>query len=57
MVKVIEYIKARLKEHSTYVGLSLAITAAAALPYPWNVFSFLAGFIGSMFPDGTVGNP
>ena len=57
MVKVIEYIKARLKEHSTYVGLSLAITAAAALPYPWNVFSFLAGFVGSMFPDGTVGNP
>ena len=57
MIKVIEYVKARLKEHTTSVGLTLAITAAAALPYPWNILSFVVGFIGSMFPDGTVGNP
>jgi len=53
--KAIGYVKARLSEHSTWVGLGVAVAAASALPTPWNIISFGVGFMASMVPDGKVG--
>lgn len=54
MKTIVTYLKTRLSERSFWVGMGLAVTAAAALPSPWNVLSFLAGTAGSLVPDGTV---
>lgn len=51
----IGYVKARLGERSTWVGVGVACGAAAALAYPWNVISFGVGVVASMIPDGKVG--
>lgn len=51
-----DYVINRLKERSFWIGLGLAASAAAVLPYPWNVLSFVAGFMGSLVPDGRVGS-
>lgn len=58
MKKVKDYIFNRLRERSFWIGVGLAVSAAAVLPYPWSVLSFVAGFIGSLVPDARVGgNP
>jgi hypothetical protein len=54
-MKIIAYLKARVGERSTWVGVGLAASAAAVLPYPWNLVSFITGVIASLIPDGTVG--
>lgn len=46
------YITARSRERSTWVGISIAVSAAAMLPSPWNILSFIVGVIGSLVPDG-----
>lgn len=51
---IVEYTKTRLKERSFWVGVGLAISAAAILPAPWNYFSFVAGTIGALVPDGKI---
>lgn len=52
-----DYVLNRLKERSFWIGVGLAVGAAAALPAPWGVISFIVGFIGSLVPDGKLGNP
>jgi hypothetical protein len=44
----------RFKERSFWVGMGLAAAAAAVLPFPWNIISFVSGTIGSSVPDGMV---
>lgn len=56
-IKLKSYVKTRLNERSFWVGVGLAISAAAILPSPWNVLSFIAGTIGSLVPDGNVKDP
>lgn len=51
MSKAIGWIKARLGERSTWVGIGMAVSAAAVLPWPWSGLSFGAGVIASMVPD------
>lgn len=44
----------RLLERSFWVGVGLAVAAAAVLPSPWNIMSFVAGVIGALVPDGKI---
>lgn len=50
----LKWIKARLSERSTWVGVGMAVTAASALPHPWGVMSFIAGVIAAFVPDGQM---
>lgn len=52
---VLAYLKARLGERSTWVGIGIAVGAAAALPAPWNAISFGVGTIASLIPDAKLG--
>ena len=54
MKTFVHYLRSRLEERSFWVGMGLAVTAAAALPSPWNYLSFVAGAIGSLVPDAKV---
>lgn len=50
----VSYIKARLDERSTWLLFGAAITAAAALSWPWSLASCIVGCIAAMIPDGPV---
>lgn len=45
------WLRARLCERSTLVGISMACGAAAALPWPWSAISFGVGTIAALIPD------
>jgi hypothetical protein len=51
---MISYIKSRLKERSTLVGIGTAVAAASALPGPWNWISLAVGTLAALVPDGKV---
>jgi hypothetical protein len=51
-MKALKYLKARLKERSSWVAIVGAITVASALPWPWDILAGLAGVIGVMVPEG-----
>jgi hypothetical protein len=48
------YIRSRLDERSTWLLFGVAITAAAALPWPWSLVSVIVGVIAALVPDGGV---
>lgn len=48
----VSYIRARLDERSTWILFGAAITAAAALPWPWSLISCVVGICGALVPDG-----
>jgi uncharacterized membrane protein len=48
----IRYLKARLKERSSWVAIVGAITVASALSWPWDVAAAAAGVIGVLVPEG-----
>jgi hypothetical protein len=48
------YIKDRLNERSTWLLFGAAITAAAALSWPWSLASCVVGCIAALIPDGPV---
>jgi len=52
---MIKWLKTRLTEHSTLVGIGMAITAASVLPSPWNWLSLGVGTLAALIPDGKVG--
>ncbi len=51
-MKAIRFLKARLKERSSWVAIVGAITVASALPGPWDMLAGLAGVIGVLVPEG-----
>lgn len=51
-MKALRYLKARLKERSSWVAIVGAITVASALTWPWDVLAGLAGVIGVLVPEG-----
>lgn len=51
-MKAIKFIKARLKERSSWVAIVGAITVASALDWPWDVAAAVAGTIGVLVPEG-----
>lgn len=53
--QTIGYIKSRLKERSTWVGITLAVTSAAALPAPWSYALVAVGIIGAIVPTSGGG--
>lgn len=54
MKATITYIRSRLNERSTWLLIGAAVTAGAALAWPWSLVSVIVGVIGAMVPDGTV---
>lgn len=54
MAKLKNYILSRLEERSFWIGVGLAVSAAALLPDPWSYVSFGVGVVGSLVPDGKV---
>lgn len=56
-MKLIRYIRRRLNERSTVVGIGTAVAAASALPAPWNWISLAVGTVAALVPDGAVGAP
>lgn len=54
-MKALKYLKARLKERSSWVAIVGAITVASALAWPWDILAGLAGVIGVMVPEGQDG--
>lgn len=52
MLKALSYLKARLKERSSWVAIVGAITVASALSWPWDILAGVAGTIGVLVPEG-----
>lgn len=50
-MKLIEYIKARIGERSTWAAIVLAITGGAALSAPYSWLAIGAGVIGALAPS------
>lgn len=50
---MIGYIKARLSERSTWIGIVAAATGAAALAAPWSYVAMAAGAIAAIIPERT----
>lgn len=55
-MKLLGFIKSRVGERSTWVGIGMAVSAAAVLPWPWSAIAFAAGVVSSFVPDGKVGS-
>lgn len=53
-MKVLEYLKARLLERSTYMFVMGSIAAVASLPKPFNWIGFGILSIAALVPDGSV---
>jgi hypothetical protein len=54
LLSLIGYVKDRLNERSTWLFIGTGITAASALPAPWNYYSLAVATIAAFVPDGTV---
>lgn len=52
IIGTVRYIKARLKERSSWVAIVGAITAASYLTFPWDIVAATCGIIGVMVPEG-----
>ena len=51
MLKIVEYIKARLNEKTTWAGVVAAVTAGAALEIPYSWLVIAAGVIAVVVPS------
>lgn len=49
-MKALGYIKARLSERSTWLGIGVAITGASTLEAPWSYAFVAVGVIGCLVP-------
>lgn len=49
-MKVLEYLKARLGERSTWASIGVGVTAAAALTAPWSYAFIAVAVIGALVP-------
>lgn len=48
---MIEELKKRLREPTTWAGISAAISGASLAPYPWSVALVIVGVIGVLYPQ------
>lgn len=51
---MLEFIKARLSERSTWLLVGTSVAAASALSAPWSYVSVAVGVVAAMIPDGHV---
>lgn len=49
---MIEELKKRLREPTTWLGIGTAISGASALNHPWSVMFVVVGIIAVLLPDG-----
>lgn len=49
-MKIIEYLKARLEERSTWAAIGGAVVGGATLPSPYSWLAIGAGVIASLVP-------
>ena len=49
-MKMIQYLKARLDERSTWALIGAGVTAAAALRWPWDLTAAIVATIGALVP-------
>lgn len=54
IITFLQYIKTRLKERSTWIAISGAVAAAAALTPPFSHIALIAGVLGALIPDGDI---
>lgn len=50
MLKLMVYLKARLKEKSTWAAIGIGVTGAAALVIPWGYIFIAVAVIGALVP-------
>lgn len=50
MLKLMAYLKARLKEKSTWAAIGIGVTGAAALVIPWSYIFIAVAVIGALVP-------
>lgn len=50
-MKLVSYLKARLKEQSSWASIVAALTAASLLDWPWDVAAAVAGIVGVLVPE------
>ncbi len=50
-MKILEYIKARLGERSTWAAIGVGVTGAAALSVPWSYAFVAVAVIGAIVPS------
>lgn len=48
---MIGYLKARLRERSSWVAFVAAVTAASLLEHPWDIVAAVCGVIGVLAPE------
>jgi hypothetical protein len=49
-MRIVAYLKARLEERSTWVGIGTAIVGGSALPLPFNWLAIGAGVVAALVP-------
>ena len=54
-MSALRWLRSRLRERSTLVGIGTAIGAASVLPSPWSWLSLGVGTLAALVPDGKVG--
>ncbi len=50
---IIDYLKARLLERTTWAGITAAIVGGAAVATPYSYMLIVAGVIGALTPSAT----
>jgi hypothetical protein len=51
LLVILEYLKARLDERSTWAAIGVGVTGAAALSSPWSIIVAAVGVIGALVPS------
>jgi len=51
---IIQYLKNRITERSTWLLFGAAISSASALPTPWSYIFCVTSMLGALVPDGKI---
>lgn len=54
-MSALRWLRSRLQERSTFVGIGTAIGAASVLPAPWSWLSLVVGTLAALIPDKNYG--
>lgn len=50
-MKIVRYLKARIGEKSTWLGVAGAATTAAVVPEPWSWLLYAASVLAALTPE------
>lgn len=54
MIRIVRYIRNRLRERSTLLLIGSGIGTASMLPAPWSIVSAVVHIAAALVPDGEV---